>query len=686
MNENQSSTSQENLQIILKDFKHDAVLEKVQKNAVWLAQNQTQELINAYKRMDSTFQGRYIASDMMKEVFKDYRQSPAHRNQYNNAVHNSAAALAAKHFEQMLEESSVDGKKRVVFLTGSPGAGKTSAVINNGQLDEDIKVIFEGQLANAPQNPAIMEKIQQAIDKGYQVEIIAINPLPEQALDNTFKRYYDPEDGRGAPIATMARIQGNTYEGLKYLHNQFGDKLTLSIVDKPEGNHSIKTYNGWEHLAVLQSQGTEQQITQRLENRLIKQYQQGVIDYDCFKQAAGSEQRARQLSEVVSSRVRVEQLQDGDGRGISQNGSETINLWGSGHSSAHRGRDQKKSATEELGSPNPTEPLSPLSEPEYGKNLNKNNKFERLEFTFGSTEKKLNTLAPAPANTPVKPDEKTIGVFDLQYVFTHFNTNSEYEEVKQNTFQRLFNRNEFIFEHKKDKSRITINKNKIVCDNTDQNIRAALDIAQDKGWDVIKITGGSKTAKAEMWFQAHMRGLETIGYQPTEADKKRLLGAQERMQKEKGKSLAEALDIKPRQPSPQEKEADHASSQKKQERSEQIVNNEQSIQAAKLEILNEINNVMPLNEQEYNDLDKEITKQLTHVIKKGGTENLKKITEDMKKNLPMAKQELEHAAKSEQEKAKKEAELAAIPSKGEKETAKPIKQFKEIKSKTERER
>lgn len=642
MNENQSSTSQENLQIILKDFKHDAVLEKVQKNAVWLAQNQTQELINAYKRMDSTFQGRYIASDMMKEVFKDYRQSPAHRNQYNNAVHNSAAALAAKHFEQMLEESSVDGKKRVVFLTGSPGAGKTSAVINNGQLDEDIKVIFEGQLANAPQNPAIMEKIQQAIDKGYQVEIIAINPLPEQALDNTFKRYYDPEDGRGAPIATMARIQGNTYEGLKYLHNQFGDKLTLSIVDKPEGNHSIKTYNGWEHLAVLQSQGTEQQITQRLENRLIKQYQQGVIDYDCFKQAAGSEQRARQLSEVVSSRVRVEQLQDGDGRGISQNGSETINLWGSGHSSAHRGRDQKKSATEELGSPNPTEPLSPLSEPEYGKNLNKNNKFERLEFTFGSTEKKLNT--PAPANTPVKPDEKTIGVFDLQYVFTHFNTNSEYEEVKQNTFQRLFNRNEFIFEHKKDKSRITINKDKIICDNTDQNIRSALDIAQDKGWDVIKITGGSKTAKAEMWFQAHMRGLETIGYQPTEADKKRLLGAQERMQKEGGKILAEALDIKPKTAAsmPQKGEEAHA---------HQPISEVEQFNRTKKEIMAELEKVMPLNEKEYSHLENAVDEQLTMLMKKGKPRDIQKFKEDLRNGLPTLRQELNVAANAEQQNA-----------------------------------
>lgn len=334
---------------------------------------------------------------------------------------------------------------------------------------------------------------------------------------------------------------------------------------------------------------------------------------------------------------------------------------------------------------------------------NQTSQFEQIiiEFDPVRSQKKQNSEEPQLSDNPVfhQESEKTTKEeapeqkkseqsaknskeIELGYTFERFNVHDDYYEVPK----KKYSKSEFIFEHKKDKSRITINKNKIVCDNTDQNIRAALDIAQDKGWDVIKITGGSKTAKAEMWFQANMRGLETIGYQPTEADKKRLLGAQERMQKEKGKSLAEALDIKPRQPSPQEKEADHASSQKKQERSEQIVNNEQSIQAAKLEILNEINNVMPLNEQEYNDLDKEITKQLTHVIKKGGTENLKKITEDMKKNLPMAKQELEHAAKSEQEKAKKEAELAAIPSKGEKETAKPIKQFKEIKSKTERER
>lgn len=283
------------LNITLKEFKDDPESKAVQDRVVNEAQSNPQLLIDAYKKISSSFDGRYIASDMMKEVFDDFNKSPASRNQFNNAVHNTAAALAAEHFKQMLNEPIQDGRDTVVFLTGSPGAGKTSSVMNDAQLDKHIGIVFEGQLANAHTSSAVMDKIQAAIDKGYKVQITAVNPLPEQALENTFKRYYDPEDGRGAPISTMARIQGNTYDGLKAIHERFGSSVELNIVDKPNGNETTINYMGWQHLNVLQSQGTETEIARRLEAHLLDHYQQGNIDYDCFKQAAGSSERAERI-------------------------------------------------------------------------------------------------------------------------------------------------------------------------------------------------------------------------------------------------------------------------------------------------------------------------------------------------------------------------------------------------------
>lgn len=310
------------LNIIAKDFSHDPASKEVQDRAMALAQQYPQELIKFYTEMSSTFNGRYIASDMMKEVFADFNQSPAHRNQFNNAVHNTAATLSALHFEQILNEPNTDGRDTVVFLTGCPGAGKTSSVINDNGLEETIKAVFEGQLANAHISNAPIEKIQQALDNNLKVKIIAINPLPEQALENTFKRFYDPNDGRGAPISTMARIQGNTHNGLKAIHDKFGDRVELNILDKPTGNKNTIKYMGWQHLDVLKSQGTEAEIKQRLETHLINQFSQGKIDYECFKQSAGSDERAKQLISTMARPLNPSERENGDRREISSRSSQ----------------------------------------------------------------------------------------------------------------------------------------------------------------------------------------------------------------------------------------------------------------------------------------------------------------------------------------------------------------------------
>lgn len=321
------------LNITVKNFDNDPASKEVQDRVIHLATTNAQALLDTYRDMNNTFNGRYIASDMMKEVFSDFNQSPAHRNQFNNAVHNSAATLSAEHFKQMLNEAVKDGRDTVVFLTGCPGAGKTTSVMRNGSLKENVGIVFEGQLANAHQNPATMDKIQQALDKGFKVEIVAVNPLPEQALENTFKRFYDPNDGRGASISTMARIQGNTYDGLKAIHEKFGEQIGLTIVDKPFGNEKSQKYTGWENLNVVKSQGNEAEITQRLETHLLHHYAQGNIDYECFKQSAGSKERAEQLVSRLDRRDNSRPRENSDGRELSPSNSQESNEQRTGYSS-----------------------------------------------------------------------------------------------------------------------------------------------------------------------------------------------------------------------------------------------------------------------------------------------------------------------------------------------------------------
>lgn len=276
------------------------------------------------------------------------------------------------------------------------------------------------------------------------------------------------------------------------------------------------------------------------------------------------------------------------------------------------------------------------------------------------------TEEPKPVEQKKAP-EKISGEISIDYTFERFNANSEYTEVKQSKLN-LFNRNESIFEHKNDGSRITIKKNKIVCDNTERNLHAVIDIAQDKGWDVIKITGGSKSAKAEMWYIANLRGLETTGYEPTEADKKRLLGAQERARKEqdasKGENLAEALDIKPKKeektitPSPssaapsKEPESDNKAAAKESHE----ISDAERFNRVKKEIMAEVEKIFPMNEKEYTHLENSIDEQLTLLMQKGKPNDIQKFKEGLRNGLPTLKQalkqELGNAARMEHQQAK----------------------------------
>ena len=327
------------LNITLKKFT-DPDLAKVQDNVVKLAVENTNFLLEKYSKMPDTFGGRYIASDKMKEVFTEFSQSSENRNKYNNVVHNAAAALAAEQFNRMVKQPPTDNKNVVVMLTGSPGAGKTSSVMNAGKLKDNVAVVYEGQLANT-NHPATLDKFEKALNAGYEVNIVVVNPKPEQALENTFKRFYDPDDGRGSPISTMARIQGNSYDGLKAIHEKFGDKLNLTIIDKPQGNSKHTKYQGWDNLSVLKSQGNEQQIHQRLENHLVSQYKEGRINHECFKQAAGSEERAKQLVQRLDRQLGGTPSQNESRRSLSQSDSR--------QSDQHRQYHSTTSSSREVG-------------------------------------------------------------------------------------------------------------------------------------------------------------------------------------------------------------------------------------------------------------------------------------------------------------------------------------------------
>ena len=257
------------------DFGSNAELEEIQNLAVEFAKSSTEFLLESYNDHPDTMGGRYICSDTFKELFP-YFEAKENRALVNDAIHNSSAVLAATQFEEVLKRDEPN-KTKAIFITGIPGAGKTTSV-KNFMTDDKVKLIFEGQLANpAPTIP----KIEQCLQNRLDVTIAAVHIEPEKALANTFKRFN--EYGRGGSIEVMSSIQGNLPSGLKKLKEHFGDKINIIAIDRNSDRNKILTDE--KEIYKLISIGSKEEIFKRLKVKLDQDFQKGKIDKACFAQA-----------------------------------------------------------------------------------------------------------------------------------------------------------------------------------------------------------------------------------------------------------------------------------------------------------------------------------------------------------------------------------------------------------------
>lgn len=253
----------------------------VQEQVIRAVIQNPERFIKAYNAYPYSFGGRYICADMFKEMFEQYSASKETRNRYNTPVHNAAAVLAAEQFRRIVSASDSPEKDTVVFLTGIPGAGKTSTVLEAHGLAHVHKAIFEGQLVKPEHS---IPKIQQVLDQGLKPAIVVVHAMPEDALNNTFRRF--DEVGRGASIDIMAMIQGGLPEGLKAINETFGKSVELDIRDVRDRNNPANL-TGWEYLQTLSSEGNYEHVRHRLAAHLEQTRQAGLITEACYRQSAG---------------------------------------------------------------------------------------------------------------------------------------------------------------------------------------------------------------------------------------------------------------------------------------------------------------------------------------------------------------------------------------------------------------
>ena len=267
--------------------------------------------IARYRALPGAFGGRYIAADLFKETFATYAASRESRARYNVPVHNASAVLSAELFRRVLAEP--DERSRAMFLTGIPGAGKTTSVLVQGGLAPDARLVFEGQMWRPE---TTLPKLQQALDAGIEPVIVVVHPRPEYALRNTFRRI--DELGRGASIETMANIQGGLPDGLAAVHEHFGERVRLIVHDARNPQQRAMRV-GWDNLDLLRSEGNREQIHQRLAAELERAEREGAVGVAHRQQALGRVPDARGMDRGVAAEDgRARQERDAQARDRAQ--------------------------------------------------------------------------------------------------------------------------------------------------------------------------------------------------------------------------------------------------------------------------------------------------------------------------------------------------------------------------------
>jgi hypothetical protein len=295
------------LEVIRRRTFQDTDLSAVQESVARAVESDPEPFIAQYINNPLSHNGRYINADLFKETFSQYRESEETRNKFNGAVHNSAAVLSAELFRRVVADTRDLRRNTAIFLTGIPGAGKTTSVFKGEGLAPHFQLIFEGQMAKPE---SAIPKIQQALDARLKPVILAVHATPENALENTIKRFN--HIGRGASIAIMSEIQGNLPDGLEAIRQRFGDLVSLEIIDV-RNRAKTRNLSGWDNVNTLRSEGSVNEITQKLKYKLEQLRENGDLSEAAYRQALGNYYRP---NKAVDSEGVKEHRADGYGRGI----------------------------------------------------------------------------------------------------------------------------------------------------------------------------------------------------------------------------------------------------------------------------------------------------------------------------------------------------------------------------------
>lgn len=187
-----------------------------------MASEHTDGLIDLYNKLERSWNGRYINSDLMKMVYPFYASSYKNRQLYNLSISNSAATLTEEAYRRAICQDNV---KRCIYIAGPYGAGKSYFVqsLFESEGDNLLKnsIVYEGSITP----PYFSDKIDYAIENGAKPSIIVLNPTLELSLRNIRERA--KTTGRDVIKEEVIDKYSNLYRYLKDIIEEYDIAFTI---------------------------------------------------------------------------------------------------------------------------------------------------------------------------------------------------------------------------------------------------------------------------------------------------------------------------------------------------------------------------------------------------------------------------------------------------------------------------
>lgn len=143
--------------------------------------------------------GNVVGADEAKEFIPGYSQDRS----TSDLVQRAAGKIADHAYDRLLDTKQGTGNNTVLITAGGTGAGKSTSI---REVDTSkFPVVFDTNLSNAKGG---IDRIQKALDKGYDVDLRFTYTRPDKAYDRVLDRAEQlrQKDGSGRPVSAQGHL------------------------------------------------------------------------------------------------------------------------------------------------------------------------------------------------------------------------------------------------------------------------------------------------------------------------------------------------------------------------------------------------------------------------------------------------------------------------------------------------